>query len=182
MKTKLCICTATILLALFYSFTPPLSVKHEKDLGPITPLIANMVMLYDTTKLLNGVKYANTSKDYVERYRTQLLTYPAFNLLKAGLEKKFNDPKALIYSDAEKETTLNLEERKKLPLLNDLKNLPVNCIIFFESWYYNKQTGEIVKKQLGYSVGKWDHEKEAFRELYLYFISKETKAIYVKNW
>lgn len=178
MKTlNLCISTAVILLSLFSSFTIKQDKNYysAKDLQEITPLIENTIILYDTTKLLQGIKFAVTSKDYTERYKNQFLTYTAFNLLKLHLEKIFNDPGALIYSDAEANSVLKPEERKALP------KGQVNAIRFFETWYYNKQTGEIVKKQLGYAVLQWDYKKQVFREWYLYFTSQEARLAYLKN-
>lgn len=183
--TSLCGCTAAILLALFCSFTTSVFKKdtkgytEENDLVEITSLIQTTVMLYDSTKFLKEVKQANSSNDYIEQYRTQFLTYPAFNALKMQLEKTYNDAKSLIYFDAESAAASTLRERK------DQKEKffkKVNTLTFYETWYYNKQTGEIVKKQLGYAVGQWDNEKDAFREWYLHFTAQEARLVYLKNW
>ncbi len=185
-QITLCICTAAIVLALISSFTlikgksNVISDRSENELIEITPLIQSTVMLYDTTKFINGVKYANSPKDYNEVARTKFLTYSSFNSLKAQLQITYNDHKSLIYFDAEAGNVSTTSERK----MQEAKDLfkKVNILTFFESWYYNKHTGEIIKKQLGYSVGQWDYEKQAFREWYLYFTSQQARAIYLKNW
>ena len=60
--------------------------------------------------------------------------------------------------------------------------LSVNSIFFYESWFYNKRTGEIVRKQLGYGIWQWVEEKQAWRERYVYFTSKEAREIVLKNY
>jgi hypothetical protein len=186
-KINLFTTAAAILLALFSSCaTPSLEKeskeksKSENDLEEITPLIETDVWLYDSTK----PNKSNRPHLPMEAFPKRYLSYPAFTSLIKEMKQTLNDQNALIYFDPKSDSTASLKERNNLIIKHDSTIFwkRINILKFYESWYYNKHTGEIVKKQLGYAVVQFDYDKEAPREWYYFFTSKEARAIYLKNW
>lgn len=201
--------TASILFGLFFSGVAQVDKTNaekrnsENDLIEITPFIEVDIWLYDTTK-------ENSSEcprhPPMEVFPSKFLNQKGFNLLTNQLKQTYNDPNTLIYSDPESKLPASLKERKRLIIKCDSiesvsirfkgktyankalnydsttfwKN--VDIVKFFESWYYNKRTGEIVKKQLGYAIVKFHYDKGAFRVWYYYFNSKESREKVLKNW
>lgn len=178
---------SAILLALFSSCaTPPVDKqttqtdKSENELEEITPLIETDVWLHDSAKQ----NKSNRPHPPMEAFPKRYLSYPAFTSLIKEMKQTFNDHNALIYFDPESDSTASLKDRNNLIIKHDSTIFwkRINILKFYESWYYNKHTGEIVKKQLGYAVVQFDYDKEAPREWYYFFTSTEARAIYLKNW
>jgi hypothetical protein len=178
---------------------------QDSDLEEITPFIETRVIVYDTMKLKNSEEDA-LARTYMGERGVRFLSYAGFNTLVKQLKNTFYDPKALIYHSSLDDSSFTLKDRRKMMIIcNSIEMMnigdtgemvstkmfacdstsfwnSVNTIMFYESWYYNKNTGEIVKKQLGYGVWQWVEEKEALRERYVNFTSKEAREIVVKYY
>jgi len=211
MKKQKMFLAASVLLGLFFSCSQhekkadSAEVSSNKDLIVIAPFLESRVMVVDTTQL-DLIKDAERLKMYKSDNAGRFLDEKALEALKTQLKATFLDPNALIYFATNSESVIPVSDRKNMCTLCD--SLPetnvdangkeitktifvcdsssfwdrVNVVRFYESWHYNKRTGEIVKKQLGYSLLQWDYDKGAYREPYIYFASKEGKEVVAKNF
>jgi hypothetical protein len=211
MKKQIISIITPVILGLFFSCsnkenkTSDAEVSGKEDLVLISPFIESRVMVCDTTQL-DLIKDQERLKAYKADHTGMFLDEKALEELKKQLKLTFNDPNALIYFATNSESVIPVSDRKKMWLICDSltqSNVDANgkevttsvfmcdstafwdrmtSVRFYESWYYNKRSGEIVKKQLGYSMLQWDYEKAAYREPYIYFTSKESKEVVAKNF
>lgn len=206
-KTSYRIYIAPVLLGLVFSCSTTTEkidkADTESDLVEITPFIINKVMLYDTTQLKNFPS-GMLQVDYMQMKGAYFLDQAGLNAFRTQMNAAFMNPKSLIYYSPFDETPLTQKQKRdKYMKCDSLMQTNVDAsgkevtteifacdstsffymmstINFYESWYYNKRTSEIEKKQLGYSVWQYDSDKEAFRELFIYFVSEEARKKAIK--